>query len=148
MYEKILIPTDGSELAEKAVHHGAKLAKHVGASVVIVTVTEMWSALDMAAKVDQGKTNPIELYEAAADKSASEILAAAKAISEATGVKTETVHIRDREPAEGIIETVGKHGCDLIVIASHGRRGIGRMLLGSQTAEVLAFAKVPVLVLR
>ncbi len=148
MYKKILIPTDGSELAGKAVKHGLKLAKQMGASVVIVTVTEIWSPLEMAASVERGKPNPIELYETAADQSANEILAAAKTLSEAEGVKTETLHIRDRAPAVGINETADMYDCDLIVMASHGRRGLGRMLLGSQTAEVLAFAKVPVLVLR
>jgi nucleotide-binding universal stress UspA family protein len=148
MYKNILIPTDGSDLANKAVSHGAELAKTVGASVVIVTVTENWSALEMAAKVEQGKKNPIELYESMAGKEAREILAAAETAAKAHGITPETVHIPDREPAVGIIETAEMHDCDLIVMASNGRRGLGRMLLGSQTAEVLAFSKLPVLVLR
>ena len=148
MYNKILIPTDGSELATKAVAHGAMLAKQVGASVVIVTVTESWSPLEMATQAEQGKQKPIELYETVAGKAAREILDAAAALADAEGIKTETVHIPDREPAVGIIETANMHDCDLIVMASHGRRGLGRMLLGSQTAEVLAFSKLPVLVLR
>jgi nucleotide-binding universal stress UspA family protein len=148
MYKKILIPTDGSDLAGKAVHHGVALAKQVGASVVIVTVSEIWSSLEMAADAEIGQANPIELYEAAAAESANEILEAAKSIAAAEGIIAETVHVRDQAPAEGINQTAETHGCDLIVMASHGRRGLGRMLLGSQTAEVLAFAKVPVLVLR
>ena len=148
MYRKILIPTDGSELATKAVEHGAKLAKQVGATVVIVTVTESWSPLEMADKVEQGKQNPIEQYETVAGKAAKETLKAAAVLADAEGIKTETVHIPDREPAVGIIETADMYDCDLIVMASHGRRGLGRMLLGSQTAEVLAFSKLPVLVLR
>lgn len=148
MYQKILIPTDGSELATKAVAHGAMLAKQVGASVIIVTVTESWSPLEMADKVDQGTQNPIEHYETLAVKAAREILETAVTLADAEGIKTETVHIPDREPAVGIIETADMYDCDLIVMASHGRRGLGRMLLGSQTAEVLAFSELPVLVLR
>ena len=148
MYKKILIPTDGSELANKGVAHGLDLAKAVGASVVLVSVTEIWSGLDMASKVETGKQNPVELFEAAADRTADEILAAAATMAGTAGVAFETIHVRDREPAVGIMETADMQDCDLIVMASHGRRGLGRMLLGSQTAEVLAFSKVPVLVLR
>ena len=148
MYKKILIPTDGSELADKGVAHGLDLAKAVGASAVLVSVTEIWSGLDMASKVEQGKDNPIELFETAAEQAANSILAKAAASAKAAGVAAETVHVRDREPAVGIMETAELQDCDLIVMASHGRRGLGRMLLGSQTAEVLAFSKVPVLVLR
>lgn len=148
MYKKILISTDGSELASQAVVHGAQLAKKVGATVVIVTVTESWSPLKLAAEVEQGNQNPIELFETVAGEAARETLEAAAALSDAEGIKAETVHIPDREPAVGIIETADRYGCDLIVMASHGRRGLGRMLLGSQTSEVLAFSKLPVLVLR
>lgn len=148
MYKKILIPTDGSELATKAVTHGAMLAKLVGASLIIVTVTENWSPLEMAEDVEKGMKNPIEHYEGIAAKAAKETLATAAALAQAEGVDAETLHIPDRDPAVGIIETAGLYDCDLIVMASHGRRGLGRMLLGSQTAEVLAFSKLPVLVLR
>jgi nucleotide-binding universal stress UspA family protein len=148
MYEKILIATDGSELANKAVAHGTKLAKEVDASVVFVTVTETWSPYVMAASLEKGDPNPIKHFEASAEKSANEILTVAKAAAESVGVKFETVHVSNSTPAEGIIETAEKTGCDLIAMASHGRRGLDRMLLGSQTAEVLAFSKLPVLVIR
>jgi nucleotide-binding universal stress UspA family protein len=148
MYEKILIATDGSELANKAVAHGTKLAKAVDASVVIVTVTKTWSAFEMATNLEKGNPDPIKQFEASAEKSATEILTAAKVAAESAGVKFETVHVSNNAPAEGIMETAEKTGCDLIAIASHGRRGLDRMLLGSQTAEVLAFSKVPVLVIR
>ena len=66
----------------------------------------------------------------------------------AVGVACETRHIRDKAPAEGIMETAQLEDCDLIVMASHGRRGLRKMMLGSQTAEVLTHSKTPVLVLR
>jgi len=148
MYRNILIATDGSDLAGKAVDHGVMLAKGTEASVVFVTVTENWSAIAMGAESTQGMSNPIESYEAIAAKRAQNILAAAKTAAEDAGIECETVHVPDQPPAEGIIETANEKGCDLIVMASHGRRGLNRLVLGSQTTEVLACSKVPVLVLR
>lgn len=148
MYRKILVATDGSALANNAVEHGVNLAKVLGASIIFVTVTEMWSALDLSAESTQGVQHPMETYEAMAKNSAHKILAACEKIAEAERVNCETVHVPDETPAEGIIATASAKNCDLIVMASHGRRGLRRMMLGSQTAEVLAHSKVPVLVLR
>ena len=148
MYRNILISTDGSDLAGKAVEHGVRLAKEMSAAVTFITVTEIWSALDMAAEVNRGTPNPMEIYEEMAAKTAQGILDAAKKVARDAGVKCETLHVRDRAPAEGIIATAEEKGCDLIVMASHGRRGLNRILLGSQTTEVLAYSKVPVLVVR
>jgi nucleotide-binding universal stress UspA family protein len=149
MYRNILIATDGSDLASKAVDHGVMLAKGVGASVIFVTVTEIWSAIELAADaVNKVISNPMERYEEMAAKSAQKILAAAKTAAQGAGIECETLHMPDRAPAEGIIATANEKGCDLIVMASHGRRGLNRLVLGSQTAEVLAYSKVPVLVLR
>ena len=148
MYRKILIAADGSELANKAVGHGVKLAKEVGASVIFVTVTERWSAIQMVEEAETGSSDPIGRYEGLATKSAQNILAAAKTTAESNGVACETLHVPDGLPAEAIVATANEKGCDLIVMASHGRRGLSRLVLGSQTAEVLAYSKVPVLVLR
>jgi nucleotide-binding universal stress UspA family protein len=148
MYQKILIATDGSELAGKAVDHGIKLAKTVGASLIFVTVTEIWSAIDLAAESERGAPHPMETYEAMAARTAQRILKATASSADIAGIACEILHVRDRAPAEGIIATAIDKGCDLIVMASHGRRGLNRMFLGSQTAEVLAHSKVPVLVLR
>lgn len=148
MYRNILIATDGSDLASKAVDHGVMLAKGIGASVIFVTVTEFGSAIEMAAESSRGISNPMEKYEEMALKSAQKILAAAKASAQGAGIECETLHVPDSAPAEGIIATANEKGCDLIVMASHGRRGLNRLVLGSETVEVLAYSKVPVLVLR
>jgi nucleotide-binding universal stress UspA family protein len=148
MYNRILIATDGSELAGKAIDHGLRLAKTVGAQVVFVSVTEMWSALDMAAEVQRGEQDAVKLYEEAMAGSAKAILEDAKAKADAAGVPARTVHVRDRHPAQGILETAETEDCDLIVMASHGRRGVQKMLIGSQTSEVVTLGTRPVLVLR
>jgi len=148
MYKHILIATDGSELAAKALDHGLALAKLVNARVTVVSVTEPWSALDMAAEARQRQPDPVGQFEAIAAASAQRILDAAAARAKAHGVGCEFVHVKDRHPAEGIVATAKDRGCDLIVMASHGRRGAARWLLGSQANEVLATAHAPTLIVR
>ncbi len=148
MYKNILIATDGSKFANAAVAHGVQLAQCVHASVVLVTVTQSWSAFQMAENMERGAASPVSDYEASMKKQAEKVLAEAQAVAISAGVNSKTVHVSDSYPAEGIIETADRENCDLIVMASHGRRGLSRMLLGSQTAEVLGFSKQPVLVLR
>jgi nucleotide-binding universal stress UspA family protein len=148
MYRHILAATDGSDSANKAVRHAAALAKATGARLTIVNVTQMWSSLDVANAAEAGVKNPIGEYEAMAARSAEKVLAAAKALAATDGPACETLHVQDRAPAEGIIAAAKDKGCDLIVMATHGRRGLGRLLLGSQAVEVLTTSKVPVLVVR
>jgi nucleotide-binding universal stress UspA family protein len=148
MYGRILIATDGSELAGKAIIHGISLAKRLNAPVCIVTVTEAWSSSDLARAARRGNQNPIAQYEEMATAAASHILEGAAQVAKAAGVSCETVHIRDQHPAEGIIAAASDKACDLIVMASHGRRGLGRILLGSQANEVLTHSKVPALIVR
>ena len=145
MYSKILIATDGSQLAKKAVEHGLKLAGSLEATAVIVTVTEMWTALDISEAWQQ---ETIAAYETGAERSAQAILDEATELAASLGVACEGHHVRDRHPAEGILEKAELEDCDLIVMASHGRRGIKKMLLGSETAEVISLSEKPVLVLR
>lgn len=149
MYKHILLSTDGSELAQKGVDHGLALARNVGAKVTIVSVTEH---LHISGGAVGGGWVPVpaemESYEAGRKEMAAQILADAKAAADREGVAAETLHIPDAHPAEAIIAAATSHACDLIVMASHGRRGIGRLLIGSQTAEVLAHSAVPVLVVR
>jgi nucleotide-binding universal stress UspA family protein len=102
----------------------------------------------MAAEVQSGHTNPIADYEEKEKAWAQKILAGISETARAMGVACETVHVLDRHPADGIVQTADSKNCDLIVMASHGRRGIDRLLLGSQTLKVLAHTKRPVLVVR
>jgi nucleotide-binding universal stress UspA family protein len=148
MYKKILIATDGSDLADKALEHGLALAKTVGAKVVLVTVTEMWSALEMSREAGKKVLQAIETYEKAEAERARSILTAAAERAETAGVGWETHHVSDRRPSEGILDAARETGCDLIVMATHGRRGVNRVLLGSQTNEVVTHSETPVLVLR
>ena len=148
MYSKILIATDGSPLAKKAVEHGLKLASSLEATAVIVTVTENWTTLDMSGGSEAWQQETIAAYEAAAKRSAQAILDEAAEFAASLGVACEGHHVSDRHPAEGIIEKAELVECDLIVMASHGRRGVRKMLLGSETSEVISSSDKPVLVLR
>ena len=148
MYKHILIATDGSELAGRAVAHGLALAKEIKAPVTLVTVTKPWSALDLAHETRLGHPDPVHQFEDMAAGSAKVILDAAAQKAKIAGIACELVHVSDQHPAEGIISIAEKKGCDLIVMASHGRRAAGRLLLGSQVNEVLAHSKVPTLIVR
>jgi len=148
MYKHVLIATDGSDLATKALEHGLALAKRDNAQVTIVTVTEPWSALDMAHEARLHQPNPVDQFEALAAASAGSILDEAARRATAQGVTAARVHIKDQHPADGIIAAAKSTGCDLIVMASHGRRGVSRLLLGSQAYEVLTHCTVPALIVR
>lgn len=148
MYQHILIATDGSELATKALEHGLDLAKREGSRVTIVSVTELWSAMEIAAKARQGRTDPVGQFEEVAAAAAKGVLDDANERANKQGVACELVHVKDQHPAEGIMATAKNKGCDLIVMASHGRRGIARVLLGSQAYEVLTHCHVPALIVR
>ena len=148
MYKRILVATDGSELATKAVEHAMSLAKRAQAPVVVATVTEAWSSLDLGRAVRHGSQNPIAEYEEMMTTLANQVLEKASHIAKSQGVSCELVHVQDRHPAEGIVAAATEKGCDLIVMASHGRRGISRLLLGSQANEVLTHSKIPVLIVR
>ena len=145
MYAHILIATDGSELAGKAVAAGFDLARRFGSTVTVVTVTEPWTAVVTG---EAALGFPMDEYEKWAHESASGILAGVMKLARKAGISCSTVHVKDQFPAEGILEIAKKDNCDLIVMASHGRRGLGRLLLGSQATKVLTHSSVPVLVCR
>ena len=145
MYKHILIATDGSELAQKAVGQGLALARAVGAKAVAVTVTEPWTQMVTGEMV---LSFPIEEYERTAAAGAERTLGQVADVARKVGIACQTLHVKDKQPAEGIVETAEKLGCDLIVMASHGRRGISRMLLGSQANKVVVLSPIPVLVCR
>lgn len=144
MYKHILIATDGSELAGKAVTAGVALARELKSKVTVVTVTEPWTAMVTG---EAAIAFPVAEYDAAA-KNAAGILSAASELARKGDVNCVTIHVKDQYPADGILGTAKKQGCDLIVMASHGRRGLGRLLLGSETAKVLTHSSLPVLICR
>ncbi|MFD1253937.1 Stress response protein NhaX [Devosia equisanguinis] len=149
MFKTLLIATDGSELAAKALDAAIELAKLHGSSLIILTTTDPvgtsigaggFGAIDAApiiARLD-------ETYTAEAKK----LLDGAKALAGEHGIPAETVHVPHQRPADGIIDTARARNVDTIIMGSHGRRGLGRLILGSQAAEVLARADVPVLVVK
>jgi nucleotide-binding universal stress UspA family protein len=146
MYKRILIATDGSELAARGLEQGLVLASQLQAEVAVVTVSEPHitgyeGALGWA-------YNLLPEYQRAQEEAATRVLEAAQQKAAAAGVAAEVIHVPDRYAADGIIETAEARSSDLIVMASHGRRGLGRLVLGSQVAEVLARSRIPVLVIR
>lgn len=145
MYKNILIATDGSELAGKAAAHGVALAKAVGAHVTAVTVTIPFDAY-MTSEVAVAIDTPI--FE---ERTAAKAKKSLDAVSEhAKREAVECVAVRaEQDPIyQGIIDTAEKQSCDLIVMASHGRRGFTGLILGSETTKVLTHSKIPVLVVR
>lgn len=145
MYKHILIATDGSELAQKAVAQGLAIAKGIGAKVTALYVSEPWVAV---APGEVAMAFPIKDYEESVKANAERILTPVAAEAGTHGVSCDTLHVKDQFPAEGIIDTAEKIGCDLIVMSSHGRRGLMRFLLGSQATKVLTHSTTPVLICR
>ena len=148
MYANILLSTDGSDVAGKGVKHGIALAKALNAKVTVITVTEPLP-IYLGTGFDSGwipSKDEIDSFDAARKKFAGKVLDEARAMAEQTGISAELLHIPNAHPATTIIETAKSKGCDLIVMGSHGRRGLKKLFLGSQTSEVLVGGSVPVLV--
>lgn len=148
MHKEILIATDGSELAKNAVLYGLSMAKALKSKVSFVTITESWIVREAVERLEAGAENPIKDYENTMAAWAASVLSDAAHHAKEMGVDCETIHVKDRHPAEGIIETTKSRECDLIVMASHGRRGLNRVLLGSVANEVVSKSPVPVLIYR
>ena len=145
MYQHILIPTDGSELAEHAVTHGLSLAKSAGAKVTVIIVEEPFNWLPLA---EAGVFEPLGQYAEQIKALAARVLIRAANAAKQAGVSYDTLQVRDVQPYQAIIATATDRGCDLIVMASHGRSGLSAILLGSVTNKVLTYTKTPVLVCR
>lgn len=148
MYKHILIATDGSELALKGLRQGLGLARISGAKVTVLTVIEPLRPQVLAAAQRAGIEDPVGRYDQQIDEMLKERLASIQAEATEQGVTVEPIHEVDDSPAEAILRTANLQGCDLIVMSSHGRRGLQKLLLGSQTSEVLVKTTVPVLVVR
>ncbi|MBR1150876.1 universal stress protein [Bradyrhizobium sp. JYMT SZCCT0428] len=140
MYRHILIPTDGSDLAQRGVAHGLALAKSLGAKVSVIFVVEPFS--EMTGRFQEAVARYAELRK---EQAASTLDGAAKSAREA-GVSCETIQVENGQPYQAIIAAAEDKGCDLIVMSSHGRSGLSMLLIGSVTSKVLTQAKTPVLV--
>ena len=147
MYKRILIATDGSPLSDKAVEHGLSLAALSGATVVALKVVPRYprSYFEGGMPVDM---NDVKRIEAQWGDAAQAMVDGVKAQGGAQGVTVKAVVAKSDLVAEAVIAAAKKHKCDLIVMASHGRKGLKRILLGSEALAVLTHSEVPVLILR
>jgi nucleotide-binding universal stress UspA family protein len=148
MYKHLLIPTDGSRLSDKAVKEGIALAKQLGARLTLYyAVPDYPEPIYFESAMMAPYVQP-EQYRAQAERYGAKVLAKAGAKVAAAGVKALSYTSLANVPWEGIIAAATRKRCDLIVMASHGRRGVSGFLLGSETQKVLTHSKVPVLVVR
>jgi len=145
MFKHILIPTDGSDLSRKAVIYGVQLAKTVGARVTAITVSPPYHVASMDAVLVA--ETPDE-HDAQSARAAERALEQVRMAAEAASVAAETLREVHDQPYRAIIDCARANGCDLIVMASHGRRGVAALLVGSETTKVLTHSAIPVLVYR
>lgn len=145
MYQHLLIAFDGSELSDRALRQGLQLAKAIGAKATVLYVTMPWSNIAVG---EIAVMFPPEEYETNAAAAAKQQLSRAGDIAKEMGVACEQVHGSDAQPYKAIVDTAAARGCDLIVMGSHGRRGMAGLLLGSVASKTLTHAHVPVLVYR
>jgi len=148
MFKNILVPVDGGELSAGAVARACSFAREAGARVVFYHAIPLYlpAAMSVDALFDNGPA--YELVRTAVDRQAEALLLAAAGVAREAGVAHETASSECASPYEGIIAAAEQRGCDLIFMASHGRRGAGAFLLGSETQKVLTHCKIPVLVYR
>jgi nucleotide-binding universal stress UspA family protein len=144
MYQCILVPTDGSEITMKAVNTALTLARALGARIMTISVKEPFP---YSAISEMQPTPPQEFFDAQERIAASRVKQVSDAARDA-GIRCEAHTVEALHPWEAICEHAKQQGCDLIVMASHGRRGVASMLLGSETTRVLTHTNVPVLVVR
>jgi nucleotide-binding universal stress UspA family protein len=145
VYRHILIPTDGSELAQKAVTQGLALAKVLSAKVTALTVEASFNVYDVPSSRVLRMSGAFDEHFEQAKAHATKILTGVADAAMAAGVTCDTVQVEHNHPYKAIIETAKERGCDLIVMGSH-RSGIAAVVLGSVTNKVLTHTNVPVLV--
>ena len=147
MFKHILIPTDGSELSRATAQRGVVFAKEIGAQVTVFFAKPEYPVAYFGEGALIDPTTP-EKFAELADQQAAEYLGEVQKQCAAAGVECATIAATSDVPYEAIIDAADRHGCDLIFMASHGRRGIAGLLLGSETQKVLTHSKTPVLVYR
>jgi len=145
MFTHILLPTDGSPLSEAAVQKGIQFAKTINARVTGFCVVPVLPYIGCEAEIG---TDFKKQAEAAVQAEVNKNLLAIEKAAKEVGIPCETAKAKSAQPYEAIIDTAAKKGCDLIIMASHGRRGVQALLLGSETQKVLTHTKIPVLVYR
>ncbi|MDR1163402.1 MAG: universal stress protein [Candidatus Accumulibacter sp.] len=147
MFQHIFVPTDGSDLSQETARRAITFAKEIGARI---TAFYAKPGYPVAYYGEGALIDPVapEKFVEMADQQAAEFLDFIKKLSEEAGVPCETTSATSDAPYEAIIEAATECGCDLIFMASHGRRGISALLLGSETNKVLTYSKIPVLVYR
>lgn len=145
MYRHILVPTDGSKLSETAIRHGIALAKSVHATITGLTVFEPFHTISVEPLM---VTDTPDQYRADCAAEADKRLAVVKDAAALAGVPCEVLYVTHDDPYQAIIDTAADRDCDLIVMASHGRRGVAALVLGSETMKVLTHSRIPVLVCR
>jgi nucleotide-binding universal stress UspA family protein len=145
MFTQILLPTDGSDLSERAVLAGVSFAKEIGAQVVGLTVLPEFHTLTY--KTDMLEDTREE-FTASALRQAQQYLQVVSDAARSAGVPCTVAQVTSDDPYEAILQTAKERKCDLIIMASHGRKGVKAVLLGSETQKVLVHSDIPVLVYR
>jgi nucleotide-binding universal stress UspA family protein len=144
MFSKILVPTDGSELSAKAARGAIEMARRLSCPIVGLTVVEPYTVSNLG----EIRAEPAPDYERRVEAMARQRLQALESDAKAANVQIETTVARSFSPYEAIIETAKRRRCDAIFMASHGRRGLSAVLLGSETQKVLTHSDIPVMVYR
>ena len=145
MFKHILLPTDGSKLSAAAIQQGIRFAKSIGAQVTGLCVMPRQHPFFYETEI------PMDALEQASQRNkqqADQYLSVIEKAAQEAGVPCSVVYQTEDSPYEAIIDLAERKGCDLIMMASHGRRGVGALLLGSETQKVLTHSKIPVLVFR
>ncbi|MFM7454641.1 MAG: universal stress protein [Cyanobium sp.] len=146
-YRHILVPTDGSEISERAVEQAVSLAAALGARLRLLHV-QVSFPISLVGVGELVEPSTVDALMAATQQRAETILGEAMARAAAAGVEAEQSLLVNPQPHQAILEEARTHGCDLIVMASHGRRGLEGLLIGSETQRVLTQSSCPVLVVR
>ena len=148
MYKHILIPTDGSAMAQKAVEAGIDFARESGANVTFFTAVPEFEVPMVSEVMAHKRVMSLEEHERRSAEKARAIQASALERARTCGVAFDADHALSNRPYEAIIDAARRHGCDAIYMSSHARTGLSRLLHGSQTFEVLAHSDIPTVVLR
>ncbi|HEX3062696.1 MAG TPA: universal stress protein [Usitatibacter sp.] len=150
-YSHILVPIDGSRLSAKALRHAARLVKGTRTRLTVIHVIppfEPAAFVDASAAIPYPDLYSPSEYEKSTRAYAATVLSRAAAAAKKEGAKCETGVLFGAQPWQGIIREAKRRHCDLIAMASHGRRGVAALVLGSETSKVLTHSKIPVLVCR